>query len=95
LLHALCPIAFVCSFGLERLRCSGTELHHLCDTGDYHNVYDADYQYDRHERAAWLSTRIRGTPTHHYSDSWPLVAMPAVQVAEYLSYLSSFLFNMG
>ena len=75
LLHALRTIAFVCSFGLERLRCSGANRHHLCDTGNYHHLYDAGYPHDRHERAAWLSTGLRGTPTHHYGNSYPLVAV--------------------
>ena len=95
LLHALRTIAFVCSFGLERLRCSGANRHHLCDTGNYHHLYDAGYPHDRHERAAWLSTGLHGTPTHHYGNSYPLVAVRAAQVAEYFSFLSSFLFNMG
>ena len=50
---------------------------------------------DRHERAAWLSTGLRGTPTYHYGNSYPLVAMRTAQVPEYFSFLSSFLFNMG
>ena len=95
LLNALCTIAIVRSFGPERLRCSGADLHHLCDTGNYHHVYQAGYEYDRHERAAWLSTGLHGTPTHHYGNSYPLVAVRAAQVAEYFSFLSSFLFNMG
>jgi hypothetical protein len=94
LLNALCTIAIVRSFGPERLRCSGADLHHLCDTGNYHHVYDAGYQNDRHERAAWLSTGLRDTPTHHYGDSYPLVAVRTAQMAEHFSFLSSFLFNM-
>ena len=41
-------------------------------------------EYDRHERAAWLSTGLHGTPTHHYGNSYPLVAVRAAQVAEVL-----------
>ena len=50
---------------------------------------------DRHERAAWLPTGLRGTPTYHYGNSYPLVPVRTAQVPEYFSFLSSFLFNMG
>jgi hypothetical protein len=75
------------------MHCSGVDLHHLCDTGNYHRIYDAGNQHDRHERAAWLSTRLR-TPTHHYGISCPLVTVQAARMADYFSFLP-FLFNMG
>ena len=44
LLHALRTIAFVCSFGPERLRCSKSQTSTTyVDTGNYHHVYDAGY----------------------------------------------------
>jgi hypothetical protein len=77
LFHALCTIAFVCSFGPERLRCAGADLHHLCNPGNHNHIYDAGHRDDRHERAGWLSTELRGASTHNNGNSYSLAAVRA------------------
>jgi uncharacterized protein YjbJ (UPF0337 family) len=56
--------------------CSIADHDHVCDTGNDNYHLHAGLQYNRLERAAWLSTKLPadlcGTSHHHYRVSYPI-----------------------